>query len=180
MQWAFAPVLTTATEAEWSKTLLPAALKALKRTPDAVLALMPPLLEALPATVPIGASMPSLLEALQPLLLGAATPRADATVSCLGVLCTRCGSAAALGAAAQLATTKPSAIPGSQQKASFADALAELATPLLAENGGTVKEADGVVTALLALAAKETQEGPRATILAAAGRWMPLAAAAAS
>jgi hypothetical protein len=65
MQWAFAPVLTTATEAEWSKTLLPAALKALKRTPDAVLALMPPLLEALPATVPIGASMPSLLEALQ-------------------------------------------------------------------------------------------------------------------
>jgi hypothetical protein len=180
MQWAFAPVLTTATEAEWSKTLLPAALKALKRTPDAVLALMPPLLEALPATVPIGASMPSLLEALQPLLLGAATPRADATVSCLGVLCKRCGSAAALGAAAQLATTKPSAIPGSQQKASFADALAELATPLLAENGGTVKEADGVVTALLALAAKETQEGPRATILAAAGRWMPLAAAAAS
>jgi len=50
-----------------------------------------------------------------------------------------------------------SALSGPQQNASFADALAELATPLLAEYGGTVKEVDGVMTALLALAAKEMQ-----------------------
>ncbi len=73
------------------------------------------------------------------------------------VLCKPCGSAAALGAAAQLATTMRSALSGPQQNASFADALAELATPLLAEYGGTVKEVDGVMTARAALAAKEMQ-----------------------
>jgi hypothetical protein len=53
-----------------------------------------------------------------------------------------------------VSTTKHSALSGPQQNASFVDALAELATPLLAEYGGTVKEVDGVMTALLALAAK--------------------------
>lgn len=176
MQRAFAPVLTTATEAEWSDKLLPAVLKALKRASDAALALVPPLLESLPVTVPIGAAMPSLLEALQPLLLGAAAPRADATVSCVSALSRRCGAPAALGAAAQLATTKLSALSGSQQKATLAAALAELATPLLAEGGTSFKEADGVATALLALAAKEAQETARCAILAAVGRWMPLMA----
>jgi hypothetical protein len=61
-----------------------------------------------------------------------------------------------------VSTTKHSALSGPQQNASFVDALAELATPLLAEYGGTVKEVDGVMTALLALAAKEmTTRAPR-------------------
>ena len=47
----FGPLIGTASEAEWTERLVPGALKALKRAPDAALATLPSLLGALPPSL---------------------------------------------------------------------------------------------------------------------------------
>ena len=64
-----------------SGKLLPAVLKAIKRTPDAALAPLPALLSGLAPAVPLGASTAAaLIESLLPLILGPSAPRASAAV----------------------------------------------------------------------------------------------------
>ena len=178
---AFVPLLASATDDEWSTRILPASLKAMKRTPDAALAALHTCISALPPAMEMDGASASLLEALTPLILGTSVPRAALAASTVRVIMARCAAAAAVSGASILAATKPSALAGATQRAAFASSLSELATAArvggrcgVAHASGACKEADQVVDALLPLAAKESTDATRVSLLHAAGLWLPL------
>ena len=86
VQQSFAPLLAATSEGEWTAKLLPNTLKALKRTPDATVALLPMLLSSLPAALKLDGSVASLIDALQPLILGPVAPRATLAVSAVAAV----------------------------------------------------------------------------------------------
>ena len=173
---AFKRLLGSATADEWSGSLLPAALRALKRTPDASVPTLAALLDALPRGISLDAAAAQIVDALVPLILGPSAPRAALAVGALGALARRCTSSAVLASAASLASTKGSSISSSGQRAAYASALAELAVAARRADAATSKEAGAVIDSLIALASKETQEAARVSLLASSGRWLPLVA----
>ena len=69
---AFAPLLASASADEWSGELLPASLKALKRTPDSAIVGLGALLNALPPRMTLDGAAIHLVTGIEPLLLGTA------------------------------------------------------------------------------------------------------------
>ena len=180
----FAPLLGTATQSEWADALLPAALKGLRRTPDAALAPLAALIDSLSAAVCTDAAVPQLVEALTASVAAAAAERAAAAVAVLRALGRRSGTAAAAATASGLVAGCKSAMTGTQQRVSVCSALAALGGAATAASGaaeaaeaaGITKAAECIVSLLLPLLAKEASEAGRGAIVEAVGVWLPFAA----